>query len=212
MPISKILTSSYATLDATKLSGNLPAISGASLTGITENYDGWKLIRDTAISTGDSYITLTGLFSDTYENYVINFMGLQPSTACYVLMNVVTGSSDVLTTASYEYAGYGQQDDNTKVESYSNGGQDKIYIQPTVHRSDEHMNFTMWYSRPKGVGSNRPILHWKGGYVQNTSYKRTTWHGMAHVDTTTELTGFKLHLSASATFNDLQIQVLGGKT
>ena len=35
MPISKILTSSYATLDATKLSGNLPAISGASLTGLT---------------------------------------------------------------------------------------------------------------------------------------------------------------------------------
>ena len=73
MPISKIA--------AENLGGSaLPAISGASLTGIDENYDGWKLIRDTAISTGDSYVTLTGLFSDTYENYVINF-----NECCYRL-------------------------------------------------------------------------------------------------------------------------------
>lgn len=35
MALTRIGTSAYSTLDATKLTGNLPAISGASLTGIT---------------------------------------------------------------------------------------------------------------------------------------------------------------------------------
>ena len=35
MPFTTITSSAYTTLDATKLTGNLPAISGASLTGIT---------------------------------------------------------------------------------------------------------------------------------------------------------------------------------
>ena len=35
MPFTTLPTSAYSTLDATKLTGNLPAISGASLTGIS---------------------------------------------------------------------------------------------------------------------------------------------------------------------------------
>ena len=35
MPFTTLPTSAYTTLDATKLTGNLPAISGASLTGIS---------------------------------------------------------------------------------------------------------------------------------------------------------------------------------
>jgi hypothetical protein len=35
MPFTLLPTSAYATLDATKLTGNLPAISGANLTGVS---------------------------------------------------------------------------------------------------------------------------------------------------------------------------------
>ena len=44
MALTRIGTSAYTTLDATKLTGNLPAISGASLTGLSsglEEYDIW---------------------------------------------------------------------------------------------------------------------------------------------------------------------------
>ena len=41
MPFTTLPTSAYTTLDATKLTGNLPAISGASLTGI----DGGKILQ-----------------------------------------------------------------------------------------------------------------------------------------------------------------------
>tara|TARA_R100000278_G_scaffold122458_1_gene108696 strand:- start:95 stop:670 length:576 start_codon:yes stop_codon:yes gene_type:complete len=54
MPISKILTSSYATLDATKLSGNLPAISGASLTGIAGGLTVADQFRVNATFTNDA--------------------------------------------------------------------------------------------------------------------------------------------------------------
>jgi hypothetical protein len=55
------LLDSTSTLDATKLSGNLPAISGASLTnlpagGITEA-DQWRLTTDKGCNTGVQYIT-----------------------------------------------------------------------------------------------------------------------------------------------------------
>ncbi len=54
MALTKINSNSYSTLDATKLTGNLPAISGASLTGISAGiteYDEWFV---TSSFTGDA--------------------------------------------------------------------------------------------------------------------------------------------------------------
>jgi hypothetical protein len=61
MAISKITAASYATLDATKLSGALPAISGASLTGIDSisEIDVWSVTADQ--SSGWTFIKLRGL-------------------------------------------------------------------------------------------------------------------------------------------------------
>ena len=62
MPISKILTSSYATLDATKLSGNLPAISGASLTGISAGkFNQYVIASETSQQTINSSGSFTNL-------------------------------------------------------------------------------------------------------------------------------------------------------
>ena len=44
MPFTTLPTSAYTTLDATKLTGNLPAISGASLTGVgISEVDTWRI-------------------------------------------------------------------------------------------------------------------------------------------------------------------------
>ena len=54
MSLTKINSNSYSTLDATKLTGNLPAISGSSLTGIS----GGKVKKVTSADfTGDTHTT-----------------------------------------------------------------------------------------------------------------------------------------------------------
>ena len=58
-----------STLDATKLSGNLPAISGANLTGITQGiteFDQWRITSDLALSSsGRTVMTANWERSDT---------------------------------------------------------------------------------------------------------------------------------------------------
>ena len=61
MALTRIGTSAYSTLDATKLSGNLPAISGASLTGITTGkllqLVNGKNVGGNVSTTSTSYVT-----------------------------------------------------------------------------------------------------------------------------------------------------------
>ena len=60
MALTRIGTSAYTTLDATKLTGNLPAISGASLTGVgITQYQQWRLT-----SALDSNASVTDITSN----------------------------------------------------------------------------------------------------------------------------------------------------
>jgi len=68
MALTRIGTSAYSTLDATKLAGNLPAISGASLTGISgglTEFDQWRFTTD---QSGLNYLTSDLERVDTYGN------------------------------------------------------------------------------------------------------------------------------------------------
>ena len=58
MALTRIGTSAYSTLDATKLVGNLPSISGASLTGITTG----KVLQLVNGTTTSSFTTSSGSF------------------------------------------------------------------------------------------------------------------------------------------------------
>ena len=60
------LVTSESTLDATKLSGNLPAISGAALTGISAGItmaDRWAITSDYSLSSASTYYTITGTWA-----------------------------------------------------------------------------------------------------------------------------------------------------
>jgi len=63
------LVTSQSTLDATKLSGALPAISGANLTGISSSafsyIDEWYLTTNTVLGTGTTDWTSSNLARDT---------------------------------------------------------------------------------------------------------------------------------------------------
>ena len=80
MALTRIGTSAYTTLDATKLTGNLPAISGASLTGIS----GGKLLNHEFFNDGTSTssnttswtaTTLTDSITSTAANSEFLIMG-----------------------------------------------------------------------------------------------------------------------------------------
>ena len=84
MALTRIGTSAYSTLDATKLAGNLPSISGASLTSLTAGnltgtlpaISGANLTNLPAhfIRTGNFSGTTAGMdncFSSSYKSYVI---------------------------------------------------------------------------------------------------------------------------------------------
>jgi len=109
------ILSSASTLDATKLSGNLPAISGANLTNIAS--DCVTLVtRTTATSVSD--ITFSLDFS-TYLRFAV-YIALDPTDDGVILnMRMRNGSSD-LTDSQYNmrYWGYtaGQVDNQDHFE------------------------------------------------------------------------------------------------
>ena len=110
-------------LDATKLSGNLPAISGASLTGVSA---GWVKLAETNITgaTGSVEFTdaTTGVFDGTYRTNVVLITRLAPSTANRTLTLQMRDASDTnQETSSYAYAtrGYDSGDNQRSDASTS---------------------------------------------------------------------------------------------
>ena len=66
MPLIKLNAQSATALDATKLTGNLPAISGASLTGVGGTH---VKIAEADYSSGVSSVTMTDCFTSAYSVY-----------------------------------------------------------------------------------------------------------------------------------------------
>ena len=113
-------------LDATKLSGNLPAISGASLTGVSA---GWVKLAETNITgaTGSVEFTdaTTGVFDGTYRTNVVLITRLAPSTANRTLTLQMRDASDTnYETSSYAYStkGVDSSNNNRSDTSTSAGG------------------------------------------------------------------------------------------
>ena len=71
MALIKTNARSASALDATILTGNLPSISGASLTGITSG--GLVHIATTELSSDAAKIEFSNVFSTTYKSYLFVF-------------------------------------------------------------------------------------------------------------------------------------------
>jgi len=75
MAFTTLPTSAYSTLDATKLTGNLPAISGASLTGISSDSfgywstTGYKATKHSGnVTFNDATVTSVAFSNEDYDN------------------------------------------------------------------------------------------------------------------------------------------------
>jgi len=113
MAFTTLPTSAYSTLDATKLTGNLPAISGASLTGIAS---GMNLIFDQ--DTSDvAEIEKTSAFSSTYDNYLLTYTSIRYTNDSGD--KVLVGNSGGYAT-SYDYGYRGVK--NPSTNEFSAGG------------------------------------------------------------------------------------------
>lgn len=116
-------------LNATQgLTGTLPAVSGANLTGITAG--GLVLISATTISSGDAEVELT--FSSSYDNYRIIISNAVPnSTGSGAYIKVIVkrsgqGSYDT-SAGNYWYNGYdmytANNTDNNAANKNASSGQ-----------------------------------------------------------------------------------------
>ena len=100
MALTRLGTSAYTTLDATKLTGNLPAISGASLTGIPSSLV--KTVGSSSSSSAAS-VTLTNCFTSSYDRYLIFITAVNATSGQDMRVRYIASSSGEL-TSNYRYA------------------------------------------------------------------------------------------------------------
>jgi len=166
------------------------------------------LINSSAATTGDSLLALSNVFSSTYEVYVVDVLGYQPSAAGY-LLSQLANSGGYLGSAINYFSGLGKQDENSEVDNHVAGsGQTAIYLHPTSTRSDDHLNMKINIYLPTGVGTYKPKMFYTGVYIQDSGSKSTAFFGQTSVDTTSTITGMKFYPS-TGTINDLQVKVYG---
>ena len=86
------ISTTNGNFDAAKLTGTLPAISGASLTGITA---GMNFITSATPSGSSSAIEIQGCFSATYQNYIVIMTGMDINTNnSDMIFRMMSGSSE----------------------------------------------------------------------------------------------------------------------
>ena len=104
MPLTKLNTQSATSLDATKLTGNLPAISGASLTGISAEV---VKLASTSLHVSDNSVASiqhNGIFDDSvYSQYLVLIGGLTKNqyNSAEVYIRFVDGSNTVKSDSNY---------------------------------------------------------------------------------------------------------------
>jgi len=81
MSFTTLPTSAYSTLDATKLSGNLPALNGSSLT----NIDGGKIVGHAHAITSSE--TATNSSSAVATNLTVNYTATSTSNSLLIFVN-----------------------------------------------------------------------------------------------------------------------------
>ena len=133
-------------ITASKLTGALPAISGASLTGLTE--PGVVLVAE-ASGGGAQTQAFNGCFTSTYKKYLIlASISLDATAACYVRLQ--DSSNNQRTTAVYYYA--------TMRNSQSNGsnahgeagvwGSSQFSPERDILANNPHASYRIWVFNP----------------------------------------------------------------
>ena len=133
MPFTTLPTSAYTTLDATKLTGNLPAISGASLTGIS----GGKVLQ--AVHTTSTANVSTASTSFVTMNFNVQITPSASNSKILVLFQSAQGYQNTSSQNFYSY--YTLYRDSTNIGNGNSGIQGVYYHTVTYNDIFSHANF-----------------------------------------------------------------------
>ena len=165
MALTRLGTSAYTTLDATKLTGNLPAISGASLTGGATDF----VKVSTASGTGlSSQANIEVALPETHRAFKM-YLDIKPETDnahLQATLSVDNGSSYYTSTNNYQY-GYqhiyqaGSPDviysnGDTKIELSKDGGNN------TANAEGHHVQFDIKPITTESSVNQANRLTWEG--------------------------------------------------
>jgi hypothetical protein len=211
MAFTTLPTSAYSTLDATKLTGNLPAISGASLTGITTG--AMVLVETKTISSGASTVDFTSGISSAYKMYMWHVINVDVSANSNLQIQYSTdgGSNYESGSNSYDYAvrmynsnnSFGTNPDNedTKMDLTVGGSQ--------MDDNDAHNTTMTIYMSAHADNTTRTNLHWHLGLCGTDSGFATGGYGAGgfrQTGATPNAIRFKL---SSGTFDSGHISMYG---
>ncbi len=212
MALTKLNARSATALDATILTGNLPAISGASLTGISS-----ALVQTgrTLLSSNTS-ITLDNCFTSSYENYlmVLSDINCTVDDQTLQLRFRTGGSSGSTDTASqYRYA-CRYFDDDGSVSSNTGVDQSSIRIADGSEESAawKGYNGTFTVYQPQLNTSTR--MAGSGSFTRNTHSDEdiVSSHNAMHYDSDAQHTGIFLYYSSGDIRAGASVTVFGINT
>ena len=182
------LVTSQSTLDATKLSGNLPAISGAALTGVPSNL---KHLSTTTLSSNASTVIISNAFNqyDVYRLYIINVKSTSNDTNLFAKLQ--DSSGDI--AASYHRS----RASHAIEANFSNWGEWRLNYAGIANGSNKSWNAIIDYS---GSFASPPLR-----YVGLTSYQHHSdgdpegdYVNGCYDGTVTNLTGIKFYFSSGS--------------
>tara|TARA_Y100000114_G_scaffold156224_1_gene182720 strand:+ start:834 stop:1442 length:609 start_codon:yes stop_codon:yes gene_type:complete len=147
-------------LNATQaLTGALPAVSGASLTGLATDY---VKIHSTTMSTAAANVDLNGYFSSTYNAYEVIGMNVKGTNNNeYLAMRVITSGGAQSSNHSSILPGWNVHSSGITTETnYSKGGARFFLFKMAPHQS--HM-FRLLITFPLKTDEHKCFICHSGG-------------------------------------------------
>jgi hypothetical protein len=172
MALSKVVNNSIESVDAAKLTGTLPAISGANLTNMAAG-GAWNLITTTTASTSSS-ISFTGL-SSTYATYAIVWQLTHSSDSRQLFFRTSTdgGSSYDSGGSDYDYHCSQMDANNGNYQGTATNASNKLLLTSNIgNTSGEGGAGIMYIHNPSSSATytriqSHSVSHNSSGYSEN---------------------------------------------
>lgn len=215
MPLIKLNTQSATSLDATKLTGNLPAISGASLTGISSEE---ILVASGNVTSGSSSeIIVDNCFTSTYTSYRIIFFDVMTnggtnSTDTRFKVRTGGGSGTNYNSSQYfarclrNYSGHS----NYETDNVSGVDHFKLAYSAIQYGSSDSNNAMAFEMRIFNTNGFQAKVLWNLSAQHSGSNDNMIWsNGGGGITDALTITGFNLYNTDSRNFTNYKYRVLG---
>ena len=161
---------SSSALDATILTGNLPAISGASLTGIASDF---VLIKTVTLGSSVAYVDFINgtsgvVFDGTYKKYKLFVTNLNLSNSGNVFGVRFFVSGSINSESVWNVVGTGRESDNSEHSTSNSSGMDygRLATRGTAYSSTQNQIVEMTFDDPT-ISRYKAVICHEGGWNGN---------------------------------------------